>query len=406
MHLTEAERQAARRQTAEWRNETGLSQRDLALRLNISESNYRGWESGPGPSRNMRSRSIASYAGSLPESYRAGQAMTIWGWQPEEEMTYEQVAGLLRKAGFLVPDSQAPGPAVVLWVHRLRHPNLVHGVFALAAAAATRAGLAVHLLVDDIDVPLRQRRGMQTTFDSKIRSWFEFASGRTAQLTTQTYSAIVTDELLSEHGWAAVDAYLNADVDVLEFLLASKVVSPLLHRTNAEESVLSLVRSRNSARRLTTPLRNWLVFDHEIASLLGDPQASPVPIVTLGGEDEETLWDLWDRGCSDQLSDSVQHIYLRPLPIAPWDEEALAVTASRTMIADFLRSRTGSSNHADLLEWLCKAAIGLPAALSPSFAASLDPPLTDTEALTRGPASRLLPHAPDIAAAMVDWLSA
>ena len=41
-------------------------------------------------------------------------------------------------------------PAGFFWVHRAREPNLVHGVFSLAAAAATRAGLPVHLLLDDL----------------------------------------------------------------------------------------------------------------------------------------------------------------------------------------------------------------------------------------------------------------
>ena len=60
-------------------------------------------------------------------------------------MSYAQVADLLRGTGFEVPRLNPNGssaPACVFWVHRVREPTLVHGVFSLAAAAATRAGLA------------------------------------------------------------------------------------------------------------------------------------------------------------------------------------------------------------------------------------------------------------------------
>ena len=277
-------------------------------------------------------------------------------------MSYDRVVELLRLAGFDVPRLHADGrpPVGVIWVHRAREANLVHGVFAMAAAAATRAELPVHLLLDDLSSNDRRNHDLCDELDSRIRSWVAFASGDDAKLSTGLYSEILTDALLAERGWSAVTDYLNPRIGVLDFLVASKVISPLQYTINAEESVQALLRNAESlgAEKLLTPLRNWLVFEKQIAWILAQsPGGMADSVITLGGEDERTLWDAFHRGCSDDLSSRVRHVYLRPIPMpsyrSPWQERALSARTDRSTLSTYLANRT-PSDRADLLEWLLK----------------------------------------------------
>jgi transcriptional regulator with XRE-family HTH domain len=416
VHLTPQQRREAQARTGAWRRASGLSQKNMAAKVGVGHSTYRAWESGgeanAGPTRQQAQQLDRALKALLGEQYADGAAPEAWGWPAEREMSYEALAELLRAAGFVVPPSQVPSPSTVFWVHRLREPNLLHGVFALAAAAATRAGLSVCLLLDDDGVPPRARRATRGEFESRVREWFAFASGDDSKLSIQLYSVILTSELLVQRGWSAVVDYLNGKSGVLEFLLASKTVSPLQYSVDAEQSVLELVMQAESLRadRLLTPIRNWILFEREITRLSGGRSAGrPAPIVTLGGEDERILWELWHRGCAEELSERVQHIYLRPVPMpsyqVPWQVPTLTARTSRPWLTTYLRNRTARDGHTDLVEWILKAAVGLPAALNSDFRAGLAPGLADADALLRGPADQVSGAAPAIAEAVMGWLS-
>ncbi len=331
VHLTADRRRRAQEQTAAWRQLTGLSQRDLAAKIGVGHSTYRSWENSrephAGPTRLSCEQLNRTLRQLLGANYRDGDAFELWGWPREWDMRYERMVELLRACDFIVPDLPDPPsalPSTMFWVHKLRDPNLVHGVFALAAAVATRAGMSVSLVLDDMALPASRRRTVRSPFEASVRRWFRFAGGDDGRLSTDVYSSILTADYETERGWQAVVDYLNGDCEVLELLRASKIVSPLEYSRDAEESVLDIVRHSESlkADRLLTPLRNWLVFEKQIAALLEPaPGSEPTSIVTLGGEDERILWDLWHRGCADALSDRVEHIYLRPdshpqLPVA------------------------------------------------------------------------------------------
>jgi hypothetical protein len=346
----------------------------------------------------------------LGDEYADGEAFDSWGWPRNQDLSYQQVADLLRSAGFLVPRPQANAkpPTQVFWPHRVREANLVHGVFALAAAAATRAGLTVHLLLDDVGLPER-RRYQCGELEAWIRTWVAFASGDDAKVTVGRFSSVLSDQHLAERAWRALNDYLD-DNWVLKFLLASKVVSPLRYRTNSEQSVLELLRNdRDSlkASRLLTPLRNWVVFEAEITRLLRAlPGRGSGTIITLGGDDERDLWEMWDGGCAEALSARVQHVYLRTMPIPdhtePWEVRALkAGDSDRHMLREYL---TGSAGP-DLIEWLLRSAIRLPAALNPGFRDSLNPALRDVDALLRSPTADLSRVVGDMARAITEWLT-
>lgn len=388
----------------------------MAAQIGVSPASYRPWESGrddhAGPTRLQVDQLDKALRRLLVGRYVEGEAFDIWGWPRQQDMSYDRVVELLRSAGFDVPRLQPNGrpPAGVFWVHRAREPNLVHGVFSLAAAAATRAGLPVHLLLDDLAGD-RRTPDLCNELDAQIRTWVAFASGDDAKLSTRLYSEVLSESYLAERGWSAIIDYLNPRIGVLDFLVASKVISPLQYTINAEESVQALLRNAESlgAERLLTPLQNWLVFEKQIAWILAQsPGGMANSVITLGGEDERTLWDAFHRGCSDDLSARVRHIYLRPLPMpsyrSPWQERALSAGTDRSTLTTYLANRT-PSDRADLLEWLIRSAIYLPAALNPGFRAGLEPALQDVAAL-RASASELPPTtAAAIAKATVGWLN-
>ena len=390
----------------------------MATEIGVSYASYRPWENGrddhAGPTRLQAEQLDKALRRLLRSRYTDGEAFDIWGWPRQQDMSYDRVVELLRLAGFDVPRLHADGrpPAGVIWVHRAREANLVHGVFAMAAAAATRAELPVHLLLDDLSSNDRRNHDLCDELDSRIRSWVAFASGDDAKLSTRLYSEVLTDALLAERGWSAVTDYLNPRIGVLDFLVASKVISPLQYTINAEESVQALLRNAESlgAEKLLTPLRNWLVFEKQIAWILAQsPGGTADSVVTLGGEDERALWDAFHRGCSDDLSSRVRHVYLRPIPMpsyrSPWQERALSARTDRSTLSTYLANRT-PSDRADLLEWLLKTAIRLPASLNPGFAEGLDPSLHNVDALLRGPVSEL-PSATmaAIAKSVAEWLN-
>jgi hypothetical protein len=391
----------------------------MAAEIHVGYATYRLWENGrdhnAGPTRLQTAQLNKTLRRLLPNEYIDGEAFDVWGWPREQDMSYDQVVELLRLAGFDIPRLQSNGrpPAKVFWVHRVRELNLVHGVFALAAAAATRAGLSVHLVLDDVDVTDRRRRlDLCSEFESRVRGWVAFASGDDGKLSTSLFSEVLTDEYLAARGWSAINDYLNTQSNVLEILRASKVISPLQYDTHAEESVLELLRNADSIRaeRLLTPFQNWLVFEAEVARLLAPSSVSGSDsIVTLGGDDERILWEVWHRGCSDDLAGRVQHIFLKPMPMppyrAPWQESALFARTDRPLLTGYLAHRTAHDGHCDLIEWLLRSAVRLPASLNPGFRDGLDPVLRDVDALLRAPAKDLAGVAGAVAKAVVEWLN-
>jgi DNA-binding XRE family transcriptional regulator len=420
-HLSPEQRLRAQERTKQWRGMARLSQRDMAKELDVGYATYRNWENGndryAGPTRLQTQLLNRTLRRLLGNQYADGEAFDVWGWPREQDISYDRVVELLRSAGFDLPLPGSPAngrpPAGVFWVHRVREPNVVHGVFSLAAAAATRAGLPVQLVLDDVDLTDWRRRAEQCSeFESRVRAWVAFASGDDAKLSISRFSEVLTDDYIAQRGWSAINDYLNTHSNVLEILLASKVISPLGYREHPEESVLSLLRNADSQRadRLQTPLQNWLVFEAEIARMLSSPSvADSDTIITLGGGDERVLWDVWQRGCAEDLARRVQHMFLEPMPMPayrnPWQEEALSARTHRALLANYLIYRTSSDGNCDLIEWLLRSAIRLPASLSPGFHDGLDSVLQDVEMLLRAPVSELSKAAGAVAKAIVEWCS-
>ena len=83
----------------------------------------------------------------------------------------------------------------------------------------------------------RRARDLCEELESQIRTWVAFASGDDAKLSTTLYSEVLSEPYVSERGWSAINDYLNPRIGVLDFLVASKAISPQMYTINAEESV-------------------------------------------------------------------------------------------------------------------------------------------------------------------------
>jgi hypothetical protein len=386
----------------------------MAKKIGVGESTYRMWETGTenyaGPTHQQAKDLNRTLLPLLGDAYSDGQALGIWGWPVEWELSFSRFAEIMRSAGLAMPHLQGVRPSAVLWVQRLREPNLVHGVLAMAAAAATRVGLSVHLLLDDTNLSQARRQVLRDEFFFRLSGWFEFAAGNRTLLTSAVYSDILTGQVLEQRAWAAICGYLNAKSSVLEYLLASKALSPIQYNTDADQSVLELVRQTESlkADRLITPIRNWIVFEQEITRLTDRHRAGNGLIVTLGGEDERVLWELWHRGCAEELSERVYHIYLRPIPMpsyrVPWQEPALTTKTNRPWLASYLRNRMTRDGNTDITEWILNAAVSLPAALNSEYHAGLPDSLARPAALFSQSADQLAEVVPAVAEAVVRWL--
>ena len=89
-----------------------------------------------------------------------------------------------------------------------------------------------------------------------------------------------------------------------------------------------------------------------------------------------------------------------------WDEPALTASeTSRSALEGYLIRRIRSDGHTDLVDWLLKAAVGLPGALNPGFRDGLSPLPASTEILTgafsQEPARAVAP----LARAIVEWFA-
>ncbi len=88
-----------------------------------------------------------------------------------------------------------------------------------------------------------------------------------------------------------------------------------------------------------------------------------------------------------------------------WVEPALTTGTNRDALRGYLTRRTQADDHADLVAWVLRAAIRLPASLNPGFHDGLDPALSNMETLLRASTAELSATVGAVAKAVVDWFT-
>jgi hypothetical protein len=273
------------------------------------------------------------------------------------------VKHLLDRSGFSY-DVEAIEPTQVVWLHRLRPPHLIHGIFSLAAASALRSGLSVELVLDDTQIEDGEEADyLIDRWTIVLRHWLGQAGLDDGALKVRRFTHILEVATAEIDTWELFDRYLRS-MSLVQLLRAAKVVP--LTITSTSDPVVVLPDA--DATRLKTPFFNWVVLEHLVkAELAANPQAA---LVTLGGADEQILWERWQRsGLSREIRAQTGHIYLArmPLPKPPWQYRALAwrgrgmANGGLVALFDAVADDAESPREAiaDLAEWLYRAGVTL-----------------------------------------------
>ena len=199
---------------------------------------------------------------------------------------YRAVRNLSVEYGFglsrIRPDIK---PAFVFWPHRLRRPHLIHGVHALTAALLSKLDIPIELHLDDTDMsePYAEQRAGE--FIEAVNGWFD-ACGASRPPDIYRVSKLLRSGPtldLSDRLWTLACELYSVTNSAFDALVATKVVT-------AEAEALAVAPT--PAHRLLRPVYTWLALDDAIER--HEARTGQVSTaVTLGGVDEQKMWDLW-----------------------------------------------------------------------------------------------------------------
>jgi hypothetical protein len=178
-------------------------------------------------------------------------------------------------------------PALVFWQHRLREPHLLHGVHALTAAVLSKQGVPVELHLDDTDVNPHYAEVTSRRFAEAVHGWFD-RCGVDRMPTVHRISELqarLGEPELSVRMWGLAKRYFKRGTTAIDALVATKVA------TFGRQAVAI---GSSDANRVLRPLHTWLALEDALQrhGLRGDHEPAAV---TLGGIDEQGMWDLWRR---------------------------------------------------------------------------------------------------------------
>jgi hypothetical protein len=286
------------------------------------------------------------------------------------------------------PDTR---PAFIFWPHRLREPHLIHGVHALTAAMLSKRSVPIELHLDDTDMTGPYADDRAAEFTEAVHGWFQKCG---AAEPPQIFRIRRLLEQLSEEEralrlWRLATSLFRRENTALDALLATKVVSADHGDTTVEPG---------GAQRLLRPLYTWLALD-DAMTRHRDERAAESTVVTLGGIDEQKMWDLWRarRGTAPDAGMSVASLFVPRLemPANPWKQDELKRNDpfGRPNLERLLVRSAGSwESGEDLLEWVFTAASRLAALASDGAVPELRAP--DGTPMSWSVASALLKQLP------------
>ncbi len=248
-------------------------------------------------------------------------------------------------------------PQLVFWPHRLRDPHLLHGVHALTAMLLTQIGLTVELHLDDTYVKPSKAVSWTEEFTDSVSAWFG-ACGVAPTPKVFRISDLVgrpegKDDATAARLWRLATRFCTPSVSAFDILLATKTIDPAVRTFNPP---------RAFAHRLLRPLFTWLALE-DACQRHGLTNSSGM-VVTLGGEDEEKMWDLWSHGQQD--GPTVSHLYVPRLSTTAgsdlWDTHQLWRYApfGKDDLERFIQSTVQLGVEGEqVLDWLFNAGIRL-----------------------------------------------
>ena len=274
---------------------------------------------------------------------------------------YEEVRKLEEYKFGHTPVNQALRTKLVFWPHRLREPHLIHGVHALTAIRFGKIGIPVELHLDDIGIAEQRADLMAAEFVEAVRQWFA-ACGVLQMPTVYRLTKILSSMDKTDSAarlWGIAQDFYAKENTAFDALAAAKVIE-----TDGE----TVTVRPSEAQRLLRPLYTWLALEAALDRHgLVKPESGRA--VTLGGHDEQKMWDLWRTRGGVQSVVSVYVPYLEA-PAEGTDlwhyRELRRDTAyGQHDLARFLRRMQTRSTAGDrLLEWVYIVAVKLAATVS------------------------------------------
>lgn len=193
--------------------------------------------------------------------------------------------------------SAAQKPYVVFWPVRLRKPTPIHAVQSFVAAGLTKFGCEIYLWLDDLGAP----EIGESEFSARIASWFQKV-GVNASFKKRLFSEFLPNQAelgKSFLSWKLVQKWLgdNETHQIEKILQIAKVF-------DGEETDRSLALRSKRPRKLLTPSLTWTC----LAEMLDNDNFNDKTIITLGGHDEQILWNAWHECVKDSNSEP-GHLY-------------------------------------------------------------------------------------------------
>jgi putative AlgH/UPF0301 family transcriptional regulator len=276
-------------------------------------------------------------------------------------------------------------PELIFWPIRLRSsPSVIHMVQALAAASISACHVRIVACLDDYN--LNDRESSAERFKQAVERWFrhvpdakapEFISlrdfiesneVRLLSLKDSTESDDVrgdqeqADLLVREtHPWGvAQELFGTRNPSVLSVLMAAKIIPdiPPDRLLDDADLIIRNLESKN-ARRLLTPLTVWSHLNY----LLTETHAPhPESVVTLGGNEERRLWELW----REVYDHPVGQLY-NPQIYNLSNQSLMLQWSNADELREYLdqeRARAGWDEPGRYFHWLVQNAFLLPAYLA------------------------------------------
>jgi SIR2-like domain len=198
-------------------------------------------------------------------------------------------------------------PSVLYWPVQLRQPTLIHAVQALVAAALSARGMTVLLCFDDLSAEVHPDE-LRRVMTADVQRWFRLVEGAKPPIVESLESFCepgrVAERLLNPamlvrptHPWAVERDYYR--YGTLYDLAKTVKAVPDTDADEADPVVVKTGLTTTRAERLWSPLAIWAYLHYLLLE-------TPVDrVVTLGGDDERTMWRLWH----EVFADPVRHLY-------------------------------------------------------------------------------------------------
>jgi hypothetical protein len=271
----------------------------------------------------------------------------------------ELLRQLDREYGWRLERTPGTPPAILYWPVQLRHPTLIYAVQAIVAAALSARGVRVVLCFDDLASGPRSGE-LRDHFSAEVRRWFALVEGARAPQVVSleefldpgwVVQRLQDPELLHRptHPWAVEREYYGGGRNVYDIVRAAKVV-PDAEAERADPVEITARLTTTRAERLVSTPAIWAYLHYILCAVAAET------VLTLGGDDEATMWRQWHQTFNDQVC----HLYNPILVGVRQDAENLwarSYVEARTHLENARRNDETWDQEGHYIHWTVQNAV-------------------------------------------------